>query len=139
MKMTSDDPSRALQSLRGSLREWAGLATDLAKAGTLLSVPLGFILLVSYLHKVGALLPPADASTTLLILLVVGSYGFLSCFMLALLYLPAYSCSVPQKSRNLIRTESLFAVHSRRPLSGKGQHSEYLVFHGASILIRHGH
>jgi hypothetical protein len=140
VRMKPRSLAREFRTLRNVLKKEAAFVTDTAKAATLLLAPLGLGLLVVYLARVGAPLPIVDASTAVLLLLIAGSYTFVSCLMIAFIFAPAYACFVNPRDRDLIKTRPLFRkpLFTKRnfyPLSGKALYNEYLIFHGPSIFL----
>jgi hypothetical protein len=82
-----------------SIERVAGVLTNIAKIGALVSLPVGIILLLSYLRDEGAPMPAADTSISVLLWLVCVIFMFITLLPTSILLMPALAkISSPAKS-----------------------------------------
>lgn len=132
-----------LEEQREIFRFWFSFMLDFSKTSTLLSVPFGLFLLLSYFHTVGSPMLIPDTSTALTLILVVAAYVFISSMMLTILYAPILSCYVRWRTRYLIKTQPhILRSRIKWNISKCWRHwgirkyeNEFLVFHSASLSI----
>ena len=74
-----------------STERGATVLTNIAKIGALASLPVGIVLLISYLHDEGAPLPATDNSIGALLSLVCVTFLFFSLVLTSIFLLPTFA------------------------------------------------
>ena len=124
----------ALMENKDDVRAWASLLLDGAKVGTIGGASLGLLMLLAYLHSVGAPLPLVDASASFTLLVIVAVYAFIMSVLVFALLLPAALCFVSQKFRLITRSRKLeHGLPIPRALRNSG--SQYALFQSTAISV----